>query len=141
MLSATFINIHRSLSDFRVANLVDKLFLFLQLHAQFARCFSMLFVVYSSGVSRATLSCSLRPSARSSSSQTSSPSPPILMSSMKVPKNSVEDRCVLRSITLFFLPVHHHNYLAHTDPLPSVCTNSLVVWSLITNPGQTPAVL
>lgn len=63
--------------------------------------FSILFVVYLSGVSRATLSCSLRPSARSSSSQTSRPSPPILMSCMRVPKISLEDRCVLQSMTLF----------------------------------------
>lgn len=75
----------------------------------------------SSGVSRATLSCSLRPSARSSSSQTSSPSPPILMSCMRVPKISLEDRCDLRSMTLvsffsfvFSFPDHHLNYLAHT---------------------------
>lgn len=86
-----------------------------------SQCFSMLSVVYSSGVSRATLSCSLRPSARSSSSQTSSPSPPILMSCMRVPKISLEDRCVLTSMTLsLFLPVHHHHDLVHTDSLPSV---------------------
>lgn len=48
-----------------------------------------------SGVSRATLSCSLRPSARSSSSQTSSPSPPTLTSCMRTPKIFLEDRCVL----------------------------------------------
>lgn len=49
----------------------------------------------SSGVSRATLSCSRRPSARSSSSPTSSPSLPALTSYTRVPKRSRKGRFVL----------------------------------------------
>lgn len=79
---------------------------------------SMLFVVYPSGVSRATLSCLHRLSARSSSSLTSSPSPPILMSFMRMPKNSLEDRCVHCDPLIFlfsFRRVHHTYNLLHTD--------------------------
>lgn len=99
---------HKSLSDFRVANFTSS--------CMQSRCFSMLSVIYSSGVSRATLSCSLRPSARSSSSQTSSPSPPILMSCMRMPKISLEGRCVLRSMDFSF-SLHHGYNLAITISL------------------------
>lgn len=78
---------------------------------------SMLFVVYPSGVSRATLSCLHRLSARSSSSLTSSPSPPILMSFMRMPKISLEDRCVHCDPLFFFFSfrrVHHTYNLLHT---------------------------
>lgn len=58
-------------------------------------------LVHLSGASRATLSCSLRPFARSLSSQTSSLSPLILTSCIKTAETFLMDRYVLR--TLFYL--------------------------------------
>lgn len=66
-----------------------------------SQCFIMLFVVHPSGVSRATSSCSPRPSARSLSSQTSTLSQLTLMSCMKTPKISLMDRCVHRAVFWF----------------------------------------
>lgn len=93
-----------------------------QMHAVTICC--TLFVVYSSGVSRAALSCSLRPSARSLSSQTSSLSPPISMSCMSKPKLSAEDRCVCRarihphhsvSAASGWKPWHQHHWTKMDD--------------------------
>lgn len=75
----------------------DKLF-HLPINVQ-SQYFGM-FVICSSGAFRATLSCSLRPSERSLSSQTSRLSPHILMSCMRIPNLSLEDRCVCSSMTL-----------------------------------------
>lgn len=97
---------------------------------------SMLFVVYPSGVSRATLSCLHRLSARSSSSLTSSPSPPILMSFMRMPKNSLEDRCVHCDPLIFlfsFRRVHHTYNLLHTD---SVWSDSAMRFLCISKPSS-----
>lgn len=88
-------SLHWSLSNFWVARLVGKL-------SPSSTCsqsiFAMLFVVCSSGAFRATLSCSLRPSERSLSSQTSRLSLHIWMICMRVPELSLEDRCVCKSM-------------------------------------------
>lgn len=79
----------------------DKLF-HLPIYVQ-SQYFGMLFVICSSGAFRATLSCSLRPSERSLSSQTSRLSPHTLMICMRIPNLSLEDRCVCSSMTLTVL--------------------------------------
>lgn len=61
-----------------------------------SKYFAMLFVVCPSGAFRATLSCSLRPSERSLSSQTSRLSLHISMICMRIPELSLEDRCVCK---------------------------------------------